>query len=488
MPFRELPSLKLEGYGSPMTDSPYIPIWVSFPNLHPHLFSPRILHGLASLFGRPLRTDNATSTGSRPSVSRILVELDVTKHYPDQVWLGSETLGYFQFVEMEEFPSYCAHYKILGHLKAECHILHPHVNVNADVNVDPLRHNDYITLTVAHIVEVVSALEVKDCEQENVYVDGSLQENIVLWFGGQTVEPQVEDVSNPLLTDLVVNNNGCNVFSAYMDLVCNGGEGIELIPSPTDLEKGPNLELCQANMEVVNDFSSDLETLVGPKGCEPVSELVPVDNDEIGNALDTPTRLSVSYYDDFDLVDNNVVTPLIEVPISIISSDALFGHLISKSRDYEMMHGDWLNIGISSDCGEEIFEKDLDSQENFDLSIIQFAEDIGSKKSVKRGWRKSKKKKDFLFEFFLFGLGRLSSVGICLIGVGLSLWESVVSRDSAIQSYVSELHIPLISHSSVDGAKVSRVEYGCSLLPTSSLPSTEDPHLEYEISELKEAM
>ncbi|KAL0922293.1 hypothetical protein M5K25_006266 [Dendrobium thyrsiflorum] len=66
--------------------------------------------------------------------------------------------------------------------------------------------------------------------------------------------------------------------------------------------------------------------------------------------------------------------------------------------------------------------------------------------------------------------------------------ESVVSRDSAIQSYVSELHIPLISHSSVDGAKVSRVEDGCSLLPTSSLPSTEDPHLEYELSELREAM
>ncbi|XP_020673725.1 potassium transporter 23-like [Dendrobium catenatum] len=66
--------------------------------------------------------------------------------------------------------------------------------------------------------------------------------------------------------------------------------------------------------------------------------------------------------------------------------------------------------------------------------------------------------------------------------------ESVVSGDSAIQSYVSELHIPLISHSSVDGAKVSRIEDGCSLLPSSSLPSTEDPHLEYELSELREAM
>ncbi|KAI0496811.1 hypothetical protein KFK09_023135 [Dendrobium nobile] len=64
-------------------ESPTIPIWVSFPNLQSHLFSPRILHGHGSLFDHPLRIDNATSNGLRPSVSHILVELDVTKRYPD---------------------------------------------------------------------------------------------------------------------------------------------------------------------------------------------------------------------------------------------------------------------------------------------------------------------------------------------------------------------------------------------------------------------
>ncbi|KAI0520208.1 hypothetical protein KFK09_007679 [Dendrobium nobile] len=65
-------------------ESPIVPIWVFFPNLRPHLFSPRILHGLGSMFGRPLRTDNATMNGTRPSVARILVELDVTKRYAKQ--------------------------------------------------------------------------------------------------------------------------------------------------------------------------------------------------------------------------------------------------------------------------------------------------------------------------------------------------------------------------------------------------------------------
>ncbi|KAH0450250.1 hypothetical protein IEQ34_020942 [Dendrobium chrysotoxum] len=91
----------------------------------------------------------------------------------------------------------------------------------------------------------------------------------------------VEDISNLLLTDLVVLNNGSNVSSTCMYLVCVGGEGIcELIPSPIDLDivKKPNVELCQVNMEVINDFSSDLETLVGPKESDPVGGLVHVDS------------------------------------------------------------------------------------------------------------------------------------------------------------------------------------------------------------------
>ncbi|KAL0906651.1 hypothetical protein M5K25_025164 [Dendrobium thyrsiflorum] len=56
---------------SPLVDigveSPVIPIWVSFSLLRPHLFAPRILNGLASLFGKPLKIDSAVESGlSRP--------------------------------------------------------------------------------------------------------------------------------------------------------------------------------------------------------------------------------------------------------------------------------------------------------------------------------------------------------------------------------------------------------------------------------------
>ncbi|KAL0911341.1 hypothetical protein M5K25_019475 [Dendrobium thyrsiflorum] len=66
-------------------ESPVIPIWVSFLQLRCHLYSSCILHGLSSIFGKPLKIDTATSVGSSPSVARVLVEIDIAKSYPDKV-------------------------------------------------------------------------------------------------------------------------------------------------------------------------------------------------------------------------------------------------------------------------------------------------------------------------------------------------------------------------------------------------------------------
>ncbi|KAH0459048.1 hypothetical protein IEQ34_011862 [Dendrobium chrysotoxum] len=71
--------------------------WINFfPISLPPFFSPCILHGLGSLFGRPIQMDNATATGSKPSVAHILVELDITKNYPNSSWLGPEKYDYIQ--------------------------------------------------------------------------------------------------------------------------------------------------------------------------------------------------------------------------------------------------------------------------------------------------------------------------------------------------------------------------------------------------------
>ncbi|KAI0494570.1 hypothetical protein KFK09_024708 [Dendrobium nobile] len=101
-------------------ESPIILIWISSPHLRPHFFAPRILFGLGELFGKPLKIDEATSVGSRPSNARVLVEIDITKTYTKQVWLGSEALRYVQDVVFDEFPHFCSVCKCLGHVSGKC--------------------------------------------------------------------------------------------------------------------------------------------------------------------------------------------------------------------------------------------------------------------------------------------------------------------------------------------------------------------------------
>ncbi|KAI0529416.1 hypothetical protein KFK09_001965 [Dendrobium nobile] len=78
-----------------------------------------------SIFGRPLQTDQATASRTRPSVARVLVEVDITKKHDKEVLVGSKALGYLQKVEFEKIHDFCTHYKAHGHSIAECFKLHP---------------------------------------------------------------------------------------------------------------------------------------------------------------------------------------------------------------------------------------------------------------------------------------------------------------------------------------------------------------------------
>ncbi|KAL0926278.1 hypothetical protein M5K25_002494 [Dendrobium thyrsiflorum] len=155
-------------------ESPVVPIWVSFPNLRPHLFSPRILLGLGSIIGRPLKIAQATSVGSRPSVARILVELDVSKQHPDKVWVGPNNMGYVQSVVLENVPSYCLHCKALSHSNADCMVLHLHLASSGIVPesvVEPV-----VVPIVSEVVAVDSTVQVprgNNVQLEEVLASGA---------------------------------------------------------------------------------------------------------------------------------------------------------------------------------------------------------------------------------------------------------------------------------------------------------------------------
>ncbi|KAL0907835.1 hypothetical protein M5K25_022277 [Dendrobium thyrsiflorum] len=116
-------------------ESPIAPVWISFPNLRLHFFNQQILFALASIFGRPLQSDQATAAVSRPSVARVLVEMDISKKHPKEVWIGSEMNGYQQKVVLENYPVFCGFCKMHGHANSDCFKLHPNLRKMRETQV-----------------------------------------------------------------------------------------------------------------------------------------------------------------------------------------------------------------------------------------------------------------------------------------------------------------------------------------------------------------
>ncbi|XP_017984223.1 PREDICTED: uncharacterized protein LOC18585698 [Theobroma cacao] len=112
------------------TESPIVPVWISFPNLKAHLYEKFALLLIVKTIGKPLFVDNATTKGSRPSMARVCVEYDCRKLPIDQVWIvtqkrntGIVTNGYAQKVEFSHMPNYWDHCCHVGHNETNCLVL-----------------------------------------------------------------------------------------------------------------------------------------------------------------------------------------------------------------------------------------------------------------------------------------------------------------------------------------------------------------------------
>ncbi|KAL0907380.1 hypothetical protein M5K25_021787 [Dendrobium thyrsiflorum] len=155
-----------------LMDQKHIAIQLSNDLDYSRIFARRVLFALASIFGRPLQTDQATSLISRPSVARVLVELDVSKKQPKEVWLGSEMNGYFQKVVFENLPSFCAHCKMHGHLMSDCFILHPSLRNTRDRGQKLVINKDGETNIVSDPPILVPDSDVMQCP--SVLVEGNV--------------------------------------------------------------------------------------------------------------------------------------------------------------------------------------------------------------------------------------------------------------------------------------------------------------------------
>ncbi|KAL0917056.1 hypothetical protein M5K25_012097 [Dendrobium thyrsiflorum] len=357
-------------------ESPIIPIWVSFPNLRPHLYSPRILHGLGSIFGRPLKIDHATSTGSRPSVARVLVELDVSKYFPDKVWVGPDNLGFIQSVVMEDLPSYCSHCKSLGHSKLECHFLHPQLVTRNNVGDELVNIGNKLPLIVNHVenfcsdplrtcgegLSVVPSMDVLRDPSEQVAngIDGSLIGALSLAHScGNNVDKVADCIAPTCGINEDVGENNCLinvVASSFVPLISNGDcAGVSPVDglSPTDA--------CDGVAAVSDD-------------------IVPLGSgDQVVNqeCLDSTASL---------LEPSNKI--LVDIPVSLISNEVLKVQLASVEQN------DWLEEDVFSHrkgVGEDFLEFEDDIQAMFILKDNRSGEKASALRGGKSGRRNSRR-------------------------------------------------------------------------------------------------
>nr|XP_027082307.1 uncharacterized protein LOC113704619 [Coffea arabica] len=104
-----------------LRESSLAPVWVVLPALPIHYFDKHSLFSILSPVGRPLFLDSATAAGTRPSLARVCVELDVAKSFTQRVWVAVEgESGFWQRIVPENMPLYCSSCSRLGHSQEQC--------------------------------------------------------------------------------------------------------------------------------------------------------------------------------------------------------------------------------------------------------------------------------------------------------------------------------------------------------------------------------
>lgn len=92
-------------------------IWVMFPRLPLQFWGKKCLGRVASLVGKPLRTDECTIKQSKVAYARVMIEVDITQPLLKSVCIKSpvETM-IDQVVEYEWAPIFCQKFQVIGHI------------------------------------------------------------------------------------------------------------------------------------------------------------------------------------------------------------------------------------------------------------------------------------------------------------------------------------------------------------------------------------
>ncbi|XP_078445735.1 uncharacterized protein LOC144714813 [Wolffia australiana] len=122
-----------------------IPVWIGFPGLRPHLFTPTALESLASAVGTFVRTNKDIHLFRRPGYARLCVEVDLLAPIHRIIFIrnGDELIR--QLVVYENLPRFCTHCTLLGHTLHTCRQKATQTTTSTEEEyLPPLVYDDYI--------------------------------------------------------------------------------------------------------------------------------------------------------------------------------------------------------------------------------------------------------------------------------------------------------------------------------------------------------
>ncbi|KAG8365519.1 hypothetical protein BUALT_Bualt18G0113400 [Buddleja alternifolia] len=91
----------------PAQESPIMPIWIKIFGLKPHWFHRQFLYHVASLIGKPLKLDEATTEIDNPVVASICVEINVLDKLTPDIPIQIDGQTRLCKVQYEGIPEYC---------------------------------------------------------------------------------------------------------------------------------------------------------------------------------------------------------------------------------------------------------------------------------------------------------------------------------------------------------------------------------------------
>jgi len=98
-----------------------VSVWVKFPNLPLKCWSLKCLSKITSVLGKPIQSDMLTSSMSKLSYARVLVEVNLLFDLPYSIeaTLPNGSILHQQVV-YETLPRFCKHCRTLGHITSTC--------------------------------------------------------------------------------------------------------------------------------------------------------------------------------------------------------------------------------------------------------------------------------------------------------------------------------------------------------------------------------